>query len=397
MLHLQCMETKSDGIKQPVYLDYNATSPMDERVLEFMIPYFINKFGNASSKNHQYGWIAEAAVDLSRNNVAKLLNATEHEIIFTSGATEACNLAIKGVYESYSTKGNHIITCKTEHSAITDTYRYLEMRGARVTYLPVSQDGTLDIANLTDAISSDTILISLMYANNETGLIHPVKEISDIARKHQVLFFCDATQAVGKISVDVERDGIDLLALSAHKFYGPKGVGALYVRRRSPRVRIAAQIHGGAQQRARRAGTLNVPAIAGMGKAASLAMAEMAAEEKRQLALREKIEKALLNIPGTVIHAAHTHRLPQTINVNLGIDNSSLIRELKNVALSTGSACNSESNDISHVLAAMGISEAEARSSVRISFGKFSTEEEIDFAINEIEKAIIKLRGINAF
>lgn len=392
MLHLHSAEMERGVYDIPVYLDYNATSPVDPRVLEAMLPYFKDKFGNASSKTHSYGWVAEAAVDLSRKNISRLINAGEDEIIFTSGATEACNLAVKGVYDSFLSKGRHIITCDTEHRAITDTYRYLEMRGARVTYLPVSQDGTLDIAKLEDAISSDTILISIMYANNETGVIHPVKLISEICRKHKILFFCDATQAIGKIPVDVQNDGIDLLAMSAHKFYGPKGAGALYVRRRGPRARVAAQIHGGAQERSLRAGTLNVPAIAGMGKAAEIALREMEVEHRRQMKLRLKFEHALMALPDTVINAFSAPRLPQTLNVRFGIENAVLMKTLRTLALATGSACSSDNTEVSHVLRAMGLSEAMARSSLRISFGKFSTEEEIDFAINEIKNAITNLR-----
>lgn len=283
-------------LELPIYLDNNATTPMDPRVLEAMLPYFIEKFGNAASRNHSFGWVAEEAVDYAREQVAKLIKADPKEIIFTSGATEADNLAIKGVFEMYATKGNHIITCTTEHKAVLDTCKHIEKMGGSVTYLEVKPDGLIDLEELKKAITDKTILISIMYGNNETGVIQPVREISAIARKHGILFFTDATQAVGKIPVDVNADGIDLMAFSGHKMYGPKGVGALYVRRKNPRVKVTAQMDGGGHERGMRSGTLNVPAIVGLGKACELCMNEMESESKRLSAMRDRLENSLLEL-----------------------------------------------------------------------------------------------------
>lgn len=364
---------------------------MDPRVLEAMLPYFVEKFGNASSSTHAYGWSAEAAVQVARKHVANLINASESEIIFTSGATESCNMAIHGVLESYSAKGNHIITCATEHKAVYDTYKYHEKRGARVTYIPVNGDGTININALNEAMCDDTVLVSVMYANNETGVIHPIRQISNVVRSHGSLFLCDATQAVGKIPVDIHKDGIDLLACSAHKIYGPKGIGALYIRRKNPRVRISALITGGGQEKGLRAGTLNVPAIVGFGKAASLALTGLDEERERLHALRELLESSLLKLPGAKLHGSLNSRLPQTISVSFGVNNAFLMKSLPDLALSAGSACSSGSTDPSHVLLAMGIDPETAKDTIRISFGRFTNEKDITFAIQEISKTILNL------
>lgn len=377
----------------PLYLDYNATTPMDPSVLEAMLPFFLEKYGNASSNTHVFGWAANTAVEIARKRVAKLINANETEIIFCSGATEACNMAINGILESYSAKGNHIITCQTEHKAVYDTYKYYEKRGVRVTYIPVNIDGLIDLQALKAAISNDTILVSVMYANNETGVIQPISVISTLLKEKNIPFMCDATQAIGKIPVDVQADGIDLLACSAHKLYGPKGIGALYVRRRNPRIRLTALLHGGSQERNLRAGTLNVPAIVGFGKAAELCYNEMEQENARLLALRKKLEQALLQLPNTKLNGHAIYRLPQTTNIDFSINSSLLMRDLPHIALSTGSACSSGTTDPSHVLMAMTLDKERALSSLRISFGRFTSAEDITFAIQEIEKTVLNLHN----
>lgn len=377
----------------PLYLDYNATTPMDPSVLEAMLPFFLEKYGNASSNTHAFGWAANTAVEIARKRVAKLINANETEIIFCSGATEACNMAINGILESYSAKGNHIITCQTEHKAVYDTYKYYEKRGVRVTYIPVNIDGLIDLQALKAAISNDTILVSVMYANNETGVIQPISAISTLLKEKNIPFLCDATQAIGKIPVDVQADGIDLLACSAHKLYGPKGIGALYVRRRNPRIRLTALLHGGSQERNLRAGTLNVPAIVGFGKAAELCYNEMEQENTRLLALRKKLEQALLQLPNTKLNGHAIYRLPQTTNIDFSINSSLLMRDLPHIALATGSACSSGTTDPSHVLMAMTLDKERALSSLRISFGRFTSAEDITFAIQEIEKTVLNLHN----
>ncbi len=384
-------------LKLPIYLDNNATTPMDPRVLEAMMPYFVEKFGNAASRNHAFGWVAEEAVDYAREQVAKLINADPKEIIFTSGATEGDNLGIKGVFEMYASKGNHIITCTTEHKAVLDTCHHLEKLGANVTYLPVQSDGLVDLGQLEAAITDKTILIAIMYGNNEVGVIQPVREISAIARKHGVLFFTDATQAVGKIPVDVLADGIDLMTFSGHKIYGPKGVGALYVRRKNPRVKVTAQMDGGGHERGMRSGTLNVPGIVGLGKACELCMHEMEAEGKRLSVLRDKLENALLQIEEAYVNGNREHRLPHTCNISFKyVEGEGLMMGFnKNIALSSGSACTSASLEPSYVLKALGLGDDLAHSSLRFGLGRFTTEDQIDYTVKAITDTVNKLREMS--
>jgi len=370
----------------PIYLDNNATTPMEPRVLEAMLPFFTKYFGNASSRTHSFGWEADAAVEYAREQVAYLINAEPQEIVFTSGATEADNLALKGIFEMYQSKGNHIITVKSEHKAVLDSCKHLQKMGADITYLDVEADGLIDIAILEEAINARTILISVMYANNETGVIQPVKEIAAIAKKKGVLFFSDATQAVDKIPVDVIKDGIDLMSFSAHKMYGPKGTGALYVRRKNPRVRIAAQTDGGGHERGMRSGTLNVPGIVGFGKACELARIEMKKDGERMCKLRNKLEAELLKTGRAFINGNTEHRLPNVSNMSFeNVNGVDLISQLnKNIALSSGSACTSGTNEPSYVLKAMGLTDEMARSSLRFGLGRFTTEEEIDYTIGQL-------------
>ncbi len=384
-------------LELPIYLDNNATTPMDPRVLEAMLPYFTEKFGNAASRNHSFGWVAEEAVDYAREQIAKLINADPKEIIFTSGATEADNLAIKGVYEMYASKGNHIITCTTEHKAVLDTCKHIEKTGGEVTYLDVMENGLIDLTELEKAITPKTILISIMYGNNETGVIQPIREISAIARKHGVLFFTDGTQAVGKIPVDVNADGIDLMAFSGHKMYGPKGVGALYVRRKNPRVKVTSQMDGGGHERGMRSGTLNVPAIVGFGKACELCMNEMESEAKRLSAMRDRLESALMDLEETYVNGTREHRLPHTANISFKyVEGEGLMMGFnKNIALSSGSACTSASLEPSYVLKALGLGDDLAHSSLRFGLGRFTTDEQIDFTIKAIKETVIKLREMS--
>jgi cysteine desulfurase len=384
-------------LKLPIYLDNNATTPMDPRVLEAMLPYFTEKFGNAASRNHSFGWVAEEAVDYAREQVAKLINADSKEIIFTSGATEGDNLAIKGVFEMYASKGNHIITCTTEHKAVLDTCKHLEKQGGQVTYLPVQPDGLIDLNELEKAITDKTILITIMYGNNETGVVQPVREISKIARKHGVLFFTDATQAVGKIPVDVLADGIDLMTFSGHKMYGPKGVGALYVRRKNPRVKVTAQMDGGGHERGMRSGTLNVPAIVGLGKACELCMNEMESEAKRLSKLRDKLESGLMALEEAYVNGNREHRLPHVANISFKyVEGEGLMMGFnKNIALSSGSACTSASLEPSYVLKALGLGDDLAHSSLRFGLGRYTTEDQIDYTINAVATTVTKLREMS--
>jgi len=381
----------------PIYLDNNATTPMDPRVLETMLPYFTDHFGNAASRNHPFGWAAEEAVDYAREQVASLIGADPKEIIFTSGATEADNLGIKGVFEMYASKGNHIITCTTEHKAVLDTCKHLEKLGAHVTYLEVLPDGMIDLDALEKAITDKTILIAIMYGNNEIGVVQPVKEISAIARKHNVLFFTDGTQAVGKIPVDVIADGIDLMAFTAHKMYGPKGIGALYVRRKNPRVKVTAQMDGGGHERSMRSGTLNVPGIVGFGKAAELCKQEMTAEAARLSILRDKLENALLQLEEAYLNGHKENRLPHTTNISFKhVEGEGLLMGFnKNIALSSGSACTSASLEPSYVLKALGLGDDLAHSSLRFGLGRFTTEEQIDYTIKAISDTVNKLREMS--
>ena len=387
----------NDMLKLPIYLDNNATTQMDPRVLEAMTPYFLDHFGNAASRNHSFGWEAEEAVDYAREQVAKLIGADPKEIIFTSGATEADNLGIKGVYEMYSSKGNHIITATTEHKAVLDTCKHIEKLGGEVTYLQVQPDGLIDLKELEAAIKPTTILIAIMYANNEIGTVMPIKEISAIARKHGVLVFTDGTQAVGKIPVDVNKDGIDLMAFTGHKMYGPKGVGALYVRRKNPRVKVTAQMDGGGHERGMRSGTLNVPGIVGFGKACELCMLDMEADSKRISKLRDKLETSLMLLEEAYINGSTEHRLPHVANISFKhVEGEGLLMGFnKNIALSSGSACTSASLEPSYVLKALGLGDDLAHSSLRFGLGRFSTEEQIDYTIKAISETVIKLREMS--
>ncbi|MBO9634552.1 MAG: IscS subfamily cysteine desulfurase [Chitinophagaceae bacterium] len=371
----------------PVYLDYNATTPCDPRVVDTMLPFFTRQFGNAASSTHAYGWQAAEAVQIAREQVATLIQAEPGEIFFTSGATESDNLAIKGVFSMYAGKGNHIITVATEHKAVIDTCRHLEKMGANITYLPVNREGLIDLQELEASIRHDTILIAIMYANNETGVIQPIKQIGAIAKKHNVIFFTDATQAAGKISIDVQRDDIDLLALSAHKFYGPKGCGAIYVRRKGPRVKLRPLIDGGGHEKGIRSGTLNVPGIVGLGKAASLADAEMLPYTERIQKLRDHLETALLQTGKVILNGSPAHRIPNTTNLSFRNTNSGVLMRIfsKDFAVSSGSACTSALMEPSYVLKAMGLSDELAYGSIRFSLGRFTTEEEIAYVIEKLK------------
>ncbi|MDP4619222.1 MAG: IscS subfamily cysteine desulfurase [Sediminibacterium sp.] len=384
-------------LKLPIYLDHNSTTPMDPRVLEVMLPYFVENFGNAASRNHSFGWQAEEAVDYAREQIAQLIGADPKEIIITSGATEGDNLGIKGVFEMYATKGNHIITCTTEHKAVLDTCKHLEKLGAEVTYLEVQPDGLIDLKQLEAAMRPTTILVAIMYANNEIGVIQPVKEISAIAKKHGALFFTDAVQAVGKIPVDVNTDGIDIMAFTAHKMYGPKGVGALYVRRKNPRVKVTAQMDGGGHERGMRSGTLNVPGIVGFGKAAEVARLDMAADTERISKLRDKLENALKQIDETYVNGNPAHRLPHVSNISFKyVEGEGLMMGFnKDIALSSGSACTSASLEPSYVLKALGLGDDLAHSSLRFGLGRNTTEEQIDFTIKAVTDTVLKLREMS--
>jgi cysteine desulfurase len=384
-------------LKLPIYLDNNATTPMDPRVLEAMTPYFLQHFGNAASRNHPFGWQAEEAVDYAREQVAKLIGADPKEIIFTSGATEGDNLGIKGVYEMYASKGNHIITATTEHKAVLDTCKHIEKTGGEVTYLKVQPDGLIDLKELEAAIKPTTILIAIMYANNEIGTVMPIKEISAIARKHGVLVFTDGTQAVGKIPVDVNKDGIDLMAFTAHKMYGPKGVGALYVRRKNPRVKVTAQMDGGGHERGMRSGTLNVPGIVGFGKACEICMLDMEEDSKRIIKMRDHLETELMKLEEAYINGSTEHRLPHVTNISFKhVEGEGLLMGFnKNIALSSGSACTSASLEPSYVLKALGLGDDLAHSSLRFGLSRFTQPEEIDYTIKAISETVLKLRDMS--
>lgn len=378
-------------MRLPVYLDYNATTPVDQRVLTAMLPWFTEQFGNAASRTHLYGWTAEEAVAQARKQVAKLLNANPKEIVFTSGATEANNLAIKGVFEKLSYKGRHIVTVATEHKAVLDTCHHLEQLGAEVTYLTPSADGLITPEQLAEALRKETILVSVMYANNEIGVIQPIRELAAVTHQAGALFHTDATQAVGKLPLDVQIEGIDLLSLSAHKLYGPKGIGALYVRQG---IEVVSQMDGGGHERGRRSGTLNVPAIVGLGKACELAQKEMKTESERLRQLRDRLESAVLeNVPDTFVNGSATHRLSHLTNICFEhIDGENLLLNLKDIAVSTGSACTSASVLPSYVLKTLGLSDDQAYASLRFSLGRFTTDEEIDFAIQHIGEVVRKMR-----
>ncbi|MGD0437126.1 MAG: IscS subfamily cysteine desulfurase [Bryobacteraceae bacterium] len=390
-------------MKLPIYMDYHATTPMDPRVFEAMKPYFLETFGNAASRNHSFGWEAEEAVEKSRKQIASLIGATAKEIVFTGGATESNNLALKGVAEMYAEKGNHIITAATEHKAILDTCKRLEKHGVRVTYLPVQTNGLVDLEQLQAAITDKTILISLMYANNEIGVIQPIAELGKIAKSKGVLLHTDATQAVGKVPVNVIKDNVDLMSLSGHKMYGPKGVGALYVRRKSPRVQITAQMDGGGHERGMRSGTLNVPGIVGLGEACALCQAEMPEESKRMAFLRDKLrDKLQSELDETYINGAldvnhlGEHRLPNNLNISFAyVEGESLLMGINDIAVSSGSACTSATLEPSYVLKALGAGDDLAHSSIRFGLGRFNTEEEVDYVASKVIDVVKKLRELS--
>jgi cysteine desulfurase len=384
-------------IKLPVYMDYHATTPVDPRVLDAMLPYFTERFGNAASRNHEFGWTAEEAVENARGQIARLINATPKEIIFTSGATESDNLAIKGVAEMYREKGNHIITQVTEHKAVLDTCKHLEKIGYEVTYLPVEKDGRINLDDLRRAITPKTILISIMYANNEIGVVQPIAEIGKIAKEKGIFFHVDGVQAVGKIPVDVQKDNIDLLAISAHKIYGPKGVGALYVRRRNPRVQLSAIIDGGGHERGMRSGTLNVTGIIGLGKACEICMIEMASEAARLSKLRDRLKDTLFkNLDEVYVNGSLEHRLPNNMNISFAyVEGESLLMGINDVAVSSGSACTSATLEPSYVLKALGVGEDLAHTSIRFGLGRFNTEEEVDYVANRVTEVVRRLRELS--
>ena len=380
--------------QRPIYLDCHATTPMDKRVLEAMLPYFTEHFGNPSSINHLYGWEAEAAVKKARETIANAINCSSEEIIFTSGATEANNLAIKGVAEAYFSQGQHIITVESEHRAVLDPCKYLEILGFEITYLPVQKDGLIDLELLEKSIRNETILVSVMTANNEIGVLQPLQAIGEICQKKDVLFHSDAAQAIGKIPLDVKEMNINLLSLTAHKVYGPKGIGALYIRRRDPRVNIAPQLHGGGQEKEIRSGTLYTPQIVGFGKAIELSLEELETENKRQTELRDRLQKQLLSLEGVHLNGHPTQRLAGNINVSIeGVDGAALLLALQgNVALSSGSACTSTTTKPSHVLKALGHSDKLAYSSLRFGLGRFTTCQEIDIISKLIIDTVKSLR-----
>ncbi len=378
-------------MRLPVYLDYNATTPVDSRVLETMLPWFSEHFGNAASRTHLYGWTAEEAVTNARKQVAKLLNVNPKEVVFTSGATEANNLVIKGLFEKKSVQGKHIVTVATEHKAILDTCHHLEEWGAEVTYLVPSSDGLISLHQLANALRKDTILVSVMYANNEIGVIQPIREMAALAHSVGAVFHSDATQAVGKVAIDMHSDGIDLLSLSAHKLYGPKGVGALIVKQG---IELGQQLDGGGHERGRRSGTLNVPGIVGLGKACEIAQKEMKAESERLKLLRDRLEQGILaQVPHTFVNGNTAARLPHLTNICFEhIDGENLLLSLKDVAVSTGSACTSASVLPSYVLKVLGLTDDQAYASLRLSLGRFTTDEEITFALQHIKEVVEQMR-----
>jgi cysteine desulfurase len=385
-------------VKTPIYMDNHATTPCDPRVLDAMMPYFTTKFGNAASRNHSFGWEAEEAVGKARDQIAAAINAKSKEIIFTSGATESDNLAIKGVVEFYKEKGNHIITCVTEHKAVLDSCRALERQGkATVTYLPVDKYGMVDPDAVRNAITDKTVLISIMYANNEIGTIHPIREIGKIAKEKEVVFHCDGVQAVGKIPVDVEKDHIDLLAMSGHKIYGPKGVGALYVRSKGPRVRLTPIIDGGGHERGMRSGTLNVTGIVGFGAACEIAIKELPEEARYLSGLRDRLQAGLFERLDEIYLNGHpTERLPGNLNVSFAyVEGESLLMGINDVAVSSGSACTSATLEPSYVIRALGINEELAHSSIRFGLGRFNTEDEVDYVADRVTREVKRLREMS--
>jgi len=390
--------TKTNGgVKLPIYMDNHATTPVDPRVLEEMLPYFTDRFGNAASRNHSFGWAGEEAVETARERIAKLIGATTKEIIFTSGATESDNLAIKGVAEMYREKGNHIITAVTEHKAVLDTCKRLEKYGYRVTYLPVQKDGLVDLDDLKRAIDNKTILVTIMAANNEIGVVQPIAEIGKLCHEKGVIFHSDATQAVGKIPIEVIKQNLDLLSISAHKMYGPKGVGALYVRRKSPRVQISPIIDGGGHERGMRSGTLNVPGIAGLGKACALCYEEMPQESVRMSGMRDRLrDRIMSNLDEVYINGSMEHRLPQNLNISFAyVEGESLLMGINDVAVSSGSACTSATLEPSYVLKALGTGDDLAHSSIRFGLGRFNTEAEVDYVADRVVETVQRLRELS--
>lgn len=386
------------ALQTPIYLDNHSTTPVDPRVLEVMLPYFTERFGNAASKSHAFGWEADVAVDIAREQVAKLIGAASpREIVFTSGATEADNLAIKGVAEAYRDKGNHIITCVTEHKAVLDSCKVLAKHGFDITYLPVGGDGLVDLQRLRAAIADKTILISIMAANNEIGTIQPIKEIGRLAKEKNILFHSDATQGVGKFPINVDDMGIDLMSLTAHKIYGPKGIGALYVRSTAPRVKLVSLIDGGGHERGMRSGTLNVPGIVGLGTACELSQKEMSAEAERLIALRERLKDGILNqLDEVQINGHAVQRLPGNLNLSFAyIEGESLLMGLKDIAVSTGSACTSASLEPSYVLKAIGLADELAYSAIRFGLGRFTSEAEIDYTVKRVVEEVRRLREMS--
>jgi len=385
------------AVKLPIYFDNHATTQVDPRVVQAMLPYFTEKFGNAASRNHPFGWAGEEAVENARAQVAALIGATPKEIIFTSGATESDNLMIKGVAEMYREKGNHIITQAIEHKAVLDTCKRLEKDGYEVTYLPVGKDGRVNPEDVRKAITPKTILITIMYANNEIGVINPIQEIGKVAKEHGIFFACDGVQAVGKIPVDVQKDNIDLLAISAHKIYGPKGVGALYVRRRNPRVQLSAIIDGGGHERGMRSGTLNVPGIVGLGAACEIAQKEMAEESARLRKLRDRLKAGLQSkLDEVYINGSLEYRLPNNLNMSFAyVEGESLLMGINDIAVSSGSACTSATLEPSYVLKALGVGEDLAHTSIRFGLGRFNTEEEVDYVIDKLVQVVTKLRELS--
>jgi cysteine desulfurase len=389
--------TNGKGVKLPIYMDNHATTPMDPRVLEEMLPYFMEKFGNAASRNHSFGWAAEEGVETARERIAKLVGATTKEIIFTSGATESDNLAIKGVAEMYSEKGNHIITAVTEHKAVLDTCKRLEKYGYRVTYMPVQKDGLVDLDDLKRAMDDKTILVTIMYANNEIGVIQPVVEIGKLCHERGVIFHTDATQAIGKVPVDVVKQNIDLASISGHKMYGPKGVGALYVRRKNPRVQVSAIIDGGGHERGMRSGTLNVPSIVGLGKACAIAQEEMPQESCRLAGLRNRLRDRIMGkLDEVYINGSMDHRLPGNLNISFAyVEGESLLMGINDIAVSSGSACTSATLEPSYVLKALGTGDDLAHSSIRFGIGRFNTEAEVDYVADRVIETVERLRELS--
>ncbi len=384
-------------LKLPIYMDNHATTPVDPRVLEMMLPYFTDRFGNAASRNHSFGWQAEEAVEIARKQVADLIGASAKEIVFTSGATESDNLAIKGAALMYRDKGNHIVTVVTEHKAVIDTCKHLEKDGFDATYLPVRRDGLIDLDQLRAAITDRTVLVSVMAANNEVGVLQPIDEIGRITRERGVLFHTDAVQAAGKVPFDVNASKVDMVSLSAHKIYGPKGVGALYVRRRNPRVLLTPIIDGGGHERGMRSGTLNVPGIVGFGKAAAICREELATESARLTALRDRLNDGLhRNLDEIFVNGSMEHRLPGNLNVSFAyVEGESLLMGISDIAVSSGSACTSATLEPSYVLKALGTSDDLAHSSIRFGLGRFNTEEEVDFVVEKLSAVVKRLREMS--